>query len=53
MGATAIHIKTESGDNFHFIFKGCLTDDQALNKAELECPEYREHWQDWSVVSIA
>lgn len=52
MRATAIFIKADSGDCYHYIFEGELSKDEALDKAELECHEEREYWWFWSVVTL-
>lgn len=44
--ATAVFIKTESGDSYLFNFAGDLNESQAEKKAESLCPEYPEHWSE-------
>lgn len=42
--ATAVYIKTESGDTYLYNFSTHLSQEKALRKAELVCPEVFEYW---------
>lgn len=44
--ATAIFIKTESGDVYTYNFSGDLSEAQASKKARASCPEYPEYWSE-------
>ena len=48
--ATAVYIKTESGDSYLYSFAGELSESQAMRKAESVCPEYPEHWYEFKTT---
>ena len=49
--ATAIHIKSESGDDYLYCLETTVTEEGALFLAERLCPEVRECWENWQVVT--
>lgn len=49
--ATAVYIKSESGDNYLYCYEETLEKEEALDKAEEDCYEVRECWSFWLVVN--
>lgn len=47
--ATAVFIRTESGDYYLYNLQGHLTVEEAHDQVEDLCPEYHEHWCDFLV----